>query len=124
MSQRFRWSTRSLQSLAGVEPRLVSVASRALEITPVDFVVTEGRRSLERQRQLLAAGATRTLKSKHLDGRAIDVAAVIDGQIRWDWPLYRRIADAFKQAAREQGVGLVWGGDWRSFKDGPHFEVT
>ena len=123
MAAQHRFSKRSETALAGVDARLVAVARRALKLSPVDFMVTEGRRSRERQAALLKAGATRTMNSKHLTGHAIDVAAWVDGQVRWDWPLYRLIAEAFKTAAAEQGVQITWGGDWRTFKDGPHFEV-
>lgn len=119
----FRFSKRSLKALEGVHPALVAVAHRALEISPVDFVVTEGLRTLERQKELKAAGASRTLNSRHLTGHAIDVAAWV-GEIRWDWPLYTQIADAFKQAASELNVAIVWGGDWKSLRDGPHFELS
>ena len=120
----FRFSQRSYAALAGVDPRLVAVASRALLYADVDFVVIEGMRTLERQRALVAAGASRTMNSRHLDGRAIDVAAWVGGVPRWDWPLYDKIAVAFKRAAHELGVGLTWGGDWSSFRDGPHFELS
>ena len=119
----FRFSTRSLKALEGVHPALVAVAHRALELSPVDFVVTEGLRTLERQKELKAAGASRTLNSRHITGHAIDVAAWV-GEIRWDWPLYTQIAEAFKQAASELNVAIVWGGDWESFRDGPHFELS
>lgn len=123
MADHFRFSRRSLRSLEAVNPRLVRVAQTALRLSDVDFVVTEGRRSLARQQALVKAGASRTLRSKHLTGDAIDVAAIVDGQIRWDWPLYGRIAEAFKEAARLEGVEITWGGDWPRFRDGPHFEV-
>lgn len=119
----FKLSRRSLAALSGVHPDLVRVVQRAIEITPVDFVVTEGLRNFERQRALVAAGASRTTKSRHLTGHAVDVAAWVGGEVRWDWPLYERIANAMKRAAGELGVLIVWGGDWTSFRDGPHFEL-
>jgi len=115
---------RSEKRLEGVNEALVNVVRRAARCTRVDFVVTEGLRTRERQAQLLAKGATQTLNSKHITGRAVDLAAVIDGEVRWDWPLYYKLAEAMKQAAQECGVKIVWGGDWRSFKDGPHFELS
>lgn len=119
----FRFSARSRNSLKGVHPDLVKVAERALELSPVDFMVTEGLRSVTRQKELFAAKATRTMNSRHLTGHAIDVAAWVGGGVRWDWPLYAVISAAFKQAALERGVPLIWGGDWKTFKDGPHFEL-
>lgn len=119
----FRLSSRSRSRLSGVHPDLVRVAERAIELSDVDFMITEGIRTRERQAQLLRAGASRTMRSRHLTGHAIDVAALVGGRLRWDWPLYPPIADAFKAAAVEQGVALVWGGDWKRFRDGPHFEL-
>lgn len=119
----FYLSQRSKNNLEGVHPDLVKVVKRAIKLTSVDFVVTEGLRTMARQRQLKDAGASRTLNSRHITGHAVDVAALVGRQVRWDWPLYHRIADAFKQAAAELGVPIVWGGDWRTFKDGPHFEL-
>jgi peptidoglycan L-alanyl-D-glutamate endopeptidase CwlK len=114
---------RSEKALIGVHPKLVEIARRASETSEVEFIITEGVRTVERQKQLFAKGATRTMESKHLIGRAFDVAAVIDGEVRWDWPLYSKIATAIKAAAKEKGVVIVWGGDWKTFKDGPHFEL-
>ena len=119
----FRLSARSRTRLKGVHPALVGVIEAAILISPVDFMVTEGLRTAERQRQLVAAGASRTLNSRHLSGHAVDVAALVDGTVRWDWPLYPRIAEAVKAAAKARGVGLVWGGDWPRLRDGPHFEL-
>ena len=119
----YRFSARSRRALLGVHPDLVAVAEAALALSPVDFMVIEGLRSPVRQAALVKAGASRTLNSRHLTGHAIDVAAVVEGQVRWDWPLYPRIAAAFKQAAREGGVRIVWGGDWPRLRDGPHFEL-
>ena len=119
----FRLSERSRARLKGVHPALVGVIEAAILISPVDFMVTEGLRTAERQRQLVAAGASRTLNSRHLSGHAVDVAALVDGTVRWDWPLYPRIAEAVKAAAKARGVGLVWGGDWPRLRDGPHFEL-
>ena len=120
----FSFSSRSLRKLEGVHPDLVAVAHRALEITEVDFLVTEGLRTREKQIELVKAGASRTTRSRHLTGHAIDVAAWVAGEVRWDWPLYAEISRAFKQAAAELKVPIVWGGDWKSFKDGPHYELS
>ena len=119
----FGLSRRSRNRMIGVHPALVAVVERAIELTPVDFMVTEGVRSLQRQAQLVRAGASRTLNSRHLTGHAVDLAALVEGDVRWDWPLYPRIAGAMKAAAAERGVALVWGGDWKSLRDGPHFEL-
>lgn len=119
----FKLSKRSLDKLAGVHPALQKVVRRAIEITTVDFGVTEGLRSMDRQKELFDKGASKTMNSRHLTGHAVDLVAYIGSEVRWDWPLYHRIADAMKLAAKELDVPLVWGGDWKSFKDGPHFEL-
>ena len=119
----YHFSARSRRALEGVHPDLVAVAEAALALSPVDFMVTEGLRSPARQAALVKAGASRTLNSRHLTGHAVDVAAVIDGLVRWDWPLYPRIAAAFKAAALELRTPIVWGGDWPRLRDGPHFEL-
>lgn len=118
-----RLSKRSLERLQGLHPRLVAVVKEASALSPVDFMVTEGMRTKARQAALVRAGASRTMVSRHLTGHAVDVAAIVDGQVRWDWPLYPRIAAAFKAAAARQGTAIIWGGDWSSLRDGPHFEL-
>ena len=119
----FRLSDRSRARLRGVHPALVGVIEAAILTTPVDFMVTEGLRTKERQAALVRAGASRTLNSRHITGHAVDVAAMVDGAIRWDWPLYPRIAEAIKAAGKARGVALIWGGDWPRLRDGPHFEL-
>lgn len=119
----FRLSQRSRARLQGVHPDLIAVVEAAILRTPVDFMVTEGRRDPVRQVALVRAGASRTLNSRHLTGHAVDVAALVEGQVRWDWPLYGRIAGAFKAAATDLGIPLTWGGDWTRLRDGPHFEL-
>lgn len=119
----FVLSARSRARMKGVHPALVGVVERAIALTPVDFMVTEGVRTSARQAELVRAGASLTLNSRHLTGHAVDVAALVDGAVRWDWPLYPRIAGAMKAAAVERGVALVWGGDWKRLRDGPHFEL-
>lgn len=115
---------RSEKNLAGVNPDLVSVVRRAAELSPIPFVVIEGLRTVERQKKLVAAGASKTMNSRHITGHAIDLAPTVEGEIRWDWPLFRQIAPAMKQAAQDKGVAIVWGGDWKKFVDGPHFELS
>lgn len=114
---------RDRKRLAGVHPDLVAVVEGAAEITSVDFVVTEGLRTKERQEQLVRAGASRTLKSRHLTGHAVDLAAKVGDEVRWDWPLYHKLDAAMKQAAAALGIEIEWGGDWKSFPDGPHFQL-
>ena len=120
----FRFSSRSLRNMEGVHPDLVAVAHRALEITEIDFLVTEGLRTREKQIELVRAGASRTTRSRHLTGHAIDIAVWVAGGVRWDWPLYEELSRAFKCAASELSVPIVWGGDWKTFRDGPHYELS
>lgn len=120
----FRLGAASRGRLDGVHADLRRVVERAIAMSEVDFRVLEGVRSLKRQKALVAAGASWTLNSRHLTGHAVDLGALVGGRIAWDWPLYAKIAAAMKQAARELGVPIVWGGDWLRFRDGPHFELT
>lgn len=119
----FRLSERSIQALNGVHKDLRNVVCRAIKLTEVDFAVTEGLRTRERQAELVRAGASQTMNSRHLTGHAVDLAAWVEGEVRWDWPLYHQLAAAMKQAADELGVVVEWGGDWTTFKDGPHFQL-
>lgn len=116
-------SESSLKKIDGVHPDLQRVVYRAAEITAVDFIITEGLRTVERQKKLVASGASRTMNSRHITGHAVDLAASVDDEIRWDWPLYHKLAEAMKEAARIEGVPIEWGGDWKTFKDGPHFQL-
>lgn len=119
----FQLGLRSKDRLKGVHPDLVHIVLHAITITPVDFTVLEGIRTLARQKQLYAQRATRTMKSRHLTGHAVDLGAWVGGTVRWDWPLYDRIAITMKQAAFDLNIPIEWGGDWKSFKDGPHFQL-
>ena len=119
----FKLGARSLERLKGVHQDLVKVVKRAIQLTEVDFGVTEGVRAIEKQREYVAKGASKTMNSRHLTGHAVDLVAYIGAEVRWDWPLFHKIAAAMKSAAKELGVAIVWGGDWASFPDGPHFEL-
>ena len=119
----FAFGARSRARLNGVHPDLVRVVELALTYSPHDFTITEGLRSVARQRELKAAGASQTMNSRHITGHAIDFAVLVGGKVRWDWPLYGQVAVAFKRAAKELNVPIIWGGDWRSLRDGPHVEL-
>jgi peptidoglycan L-alanyl-D-glutamate endopeptidase CwlK len=119
----YKLGTRSEQRLKGVHPDLIRVVRRAIEISPIDFTVLEGKRTVERQRELFAKKATRTMKSRHIHGFAVDLAPLINGDVRWDWPLYNQLSKVVKQAAKDVKVPVEWGGDWTSFKDGPHWQL-
>ena len=117
----YNLSNKSLAKLDGVHPDLVSVVKRAIQISEQDFSVGEGLRSLSRQRELVNTGKSTTMNSRHLTGHAVDLFPY---PLSWDWNYFYPIADAMKQAAKELGVDLEWGGDWRSFPDGPHFQLS
>lgn len=117
-------SQKSLDRLKGVHPDLVKVVKRAIELTPIDFRITEGLRTKERQAYLMKKGATRTMRSRHITGHAIDFVALPGGVVSWDFPLYTQISAAFKKAADELNIHIEWGGDWKSFKDGPHIQLA
>ena len=116
-------NTRSTNALISVHLDLVKVVKLAALNADLDFIVTEGLRTMSRQTELYKKGATRTMNSRHLTGHAVDLAAVIGGDVRWDWPLYDKLADQMKGAAGALSVPIEWGGDWVSFKDGPHFQL-
>lgn len=114
---------RSLSRLEGVHPDLVRVVKKAAAMSSIDFTVLEGLRTQSRQKQLMELGATKTMNSRHLTGHAVDIAPMVGGTVRWDWPLYHQLAVIIKGAAAAEKVPLTWGGDWRTFKDGPHWEL-
>ena len=148
----FQLSPRSLARLDGVKPEMAGVVARAIQLTKVDFGVTEGLRSIETQRRYVEAGKSQTMDSKHLTGEAVDLVAYVGGQVSWELNLYDDIADAMRAAALEAGVAIRWGGAWnvpnickwdgtmasamnfyidsrrregrRPFIDGPHFELA
>lgn len=147
----YKLSKRSLDRMEGIDERLINVVKRAIELTTVDFGVTEGLRSEERQAELVAAGASKTMKSKHIEGKAVDLLAYLGSRGSWELSLYDNIADAMKQAAIELDVPIRWGAAWtvadirnwegtmeeamnayidwkraknqRPFIDAPHFEI-
>lgn len=114
---------KSKMMLSGVHPDLVKVVNLAITLCDIDFTVVEGVRTVARQKQLYQKGATKTMRSRHIHGFAVDLAPVIGGQVRWDWPLFFRIEKAMKAAASKLKVPIEWGGDWESFRDGPHFQL-
>jgi peptidoglycan L-alanyl-D-glutamate endopeptidase CwlK len=116
-------TARDRKRLEGVHPDLVRVVERAA-LGRVRFIVTEGMRTMERQAQLAREGRSQTMRSRHLTGHAVDLAVLDEAsQARWDAPAYRTLAAEMKAAAAVEGVQIEWGGDWRSFFDGPHFQL-
>ena len=117
----YKLGTRSLQSLSGVHPDLVAVVKKAIQITEQDFTVIEGIRNINRQRELVKAGKSTTMNSRHITGHAVDM---VPWPVDWeDIERFEIMAEAMKLAAKELGIPIVWGGDWKSFYDAPHFEL-
>lgn len=121
----------SEKNLRGVHPDLVRVVRRCAadwRDKTLTFIVTCGVRTLEEQKVLVKKGASKTMRSRHIPAKngfshAVDLAAAINGQVRWDWPLYVKLAIAMKQAARNEGVPIEAGLDWKTFRDGPHYQL-
>jgi peptidoglycan LD-endopeptidase CwlK len=147
----FRLSTRSMSRLEGINPDIIRVVTEAIKLTKVDFGVTCGMRTVEEQEKLVASGASQTMKSKHLEGRAVDLVAYVGSSVTWQLNMYDDIADAMAMASRKLDVPLKWGAAWsvgniadwkgsmeeamnsyvdlrrsqgrRPFIDAPHFEM-
>lgn len=118
----YQLGTKSKRRLVGVHPDLVKVVALAITMTPQDFIVLEGVRTVEKQREYVRTGASQTMDSRHLKGpqgygRAVDLAAWVAGGVRWEWALYPPIADAMRRAAIQLGVPVRWGGGWVLLND-------
>ena len=117
----YKLGTRSMQSLSGVHPDLVAVVKLAITITEQDFTVIEGIRNINRQRELFKAGKSTTMNSRHITGHAVDM---VPWPVDWeDLERFEVMSEAMKTAAEELEIPIVWGGDWKSFYDAPHFEL-
>ncbi|MBU6955889.1 M15 family metallopeptidase [Hahella sp. HN01] len=119
----FYLGKRSKSRLVGLHPDLVKVVERAIQKTPIDFTVLEGLRTIERQKELYKAGKSKTMRSRHLSGHAVDLGVLINGSITWEARYYQILADAVKQAAEKLGIPIEWGGDFNGFFDGPHYQL-
>lgn len=114
----YKLGKKSLRELQGVKCELQMVVKRAIQLTTQDFSVHDGLRTVAEQKALVRRGASKTMRSKHLTGDAVDLVPYINGKLRWEWPAIYPIAEAVREAANEQGVKLVWGGVWdRIFTD-------
>ena len=125
VSGNFKLSQRSLDRLKGVHSDLVKVVKRAIEISDYDFMVVEGMRTIETQREYVKKGVSKTMNSYHLKGEAGDLAPLENGAIDWNNTKgqFDSVAEAMKQAAKELNVEIEYGGDWKSFVDKPHFQI-
>lgn len=105
----------SISKLQGVDSKLVEIVELAITLSEIDFCVTEGLRSKDRQIQLVAEGRSRTLNSKHIVGKAVDLAALVDGHVSWNLKEYFKIAEAMKEAANKLGIKITWGAVWDKY---------
>lgn len=125
------WDATSTARLKGVHPDLIRGMTRALQLAPFPFRVIDGLRTVARQKELVRIGASKTMRSRHLTGHAVDIVPLVDldrdGKLETDelfnWPLINKLAPVVKQAFAAEGLPIEWGGDWRSFKDGPHWQL-
>ena len=108
----FKLSRRSLDRLEGIDDGLQAVVKMAITLTKTDFGVVQGMRTIEQQKELVAKGASQTMKSKHLEGKAFDIMAFINGRASWELSVYDDLADAIKEAAIQLNVPICWGAAW------------
>ena len=119
-------SSRSLSNLKGVDSRLIQLAQKAREISPIPFEITEGLRTKERQAYLVKTGKSKTMRSYHLRGKAFDFVAKPNGKVSWVLSDYRTIVNkALKPAAKALGLtGIItYGIEWKTLVDGPHVQI-
>lgn len=123
----------SQERLKTVDVKLSSIILAAIEQFNMNVQIAEGARSLEQQKENVKKGVSQTLKSKHIDTdlsdglnvKAVDVAIIkSNGKYSGDLKDYKNFADVVKKIAKEKNVKIVWGGDWKSLVDGPHFELA
>lgn len=119
----YKFSKRSLDNLKGVDERLVKLMEEVLSISPYDFGITEGLRTIEKQKEYVRTGKSQTMNSYHLKGKAVDIVVYKDGEVTWDLKYYKEIAKIVKETATEKGLKITWGGDWKTLVDGPHFQL-
>lgn len=148
----FKLSKKSKDKLEGVDNDLIKLAEFAISVSTVDFGISEGLRTVERQKELVEQKRSQTMKSLHLEGKALDVFAFINGEVCWELTVYDEIADAFAMASRAKDIPCMWGAAWtvpdigqwegtmeqamhsyidlrrsqsrRPFLDGPHFQLA
>ena len=133
-----KFSQRSIDALKGVHPDLVKLMTEAIKDSPVDFTVTEGVRTAERQQMLFKQRPKVTnvdgiiKKSNHQVksdgyGHAVDLYPFYNGSVQVQdkevIPKLKLIAVHIKSVAKCLGISITWGGDFKSLHDPPHFEL-
>ena len=121
---KWRFSKRSLNNIKGIDYRLIILVGLMLEYSPYDFVVTEGLRTKERQAQLVKEGKSKTMNSRHIVGKAFDIAILIDNKITWDLKYYQEFGKVILQLAERLGFPIECGCFWKNFIDGPHIQIN
>lgn len=116
----YKFSTRSKNNMVGIHPDLRQVADLALALTDRDFIVTEGLRTPERQKELVKESKSKTMNSAHLTGHAIDI---VPYPVSWNPKDFEPVIAAFRRAADHLGILVEFGADWVSFKDWPHIQL-
>jgi peptidoglycan L-alanyl-D-glutamate endopeptidase CwlK len=119
----FKLSKKSIAKLKEVHPHIQELVKSAIDLSTIDFGISEGMRTRDRQQILYDTGKSQTMNSRHLTGHAVDVYAWKDGAVSWEFEDYETINIAFGKASKLTNIPYVWGGSWKSFKDGPHFEL-
>ena len=119
----YKFSKRSLDNLKGVDERLIKLMKEVLSISPYDFGITEGLRTIEKQKEYVRTGKSQTMNSYHLKGKAVDIVVYKDREVTWKLDYYKEIADLVKKIAKHDGLKITWGGDWKTLIDGPHFQL-
>src|SRR5580765_2952635 len=123
MTARMRWSAASLYNLKGIHPDLRELADATLKASPRDFRIVDGLRTVAAQREKVKKGVSKTMRSRHLTGHAIDFAVLTRGEIDWyDLVGFGVVGHVFQSEAKRLGIKINWGGDWRR-KDWGHIQL-
>jgi len=120
----WKLSQKSLNRMEGVHSDLRRLMEEAIKHSPHDFGITEGLRSVSRQQKLVMEGKSKTMNSRHLTGHAVDIVVYVDGKVTWDFKYYEQVAGHILGLAAKMDIPIVWGGSWKTFKDGVHFELS
>lgn len=126
-----KFSKKELDRLKTAHPDLQKLMLRLASTTTIPFAILECARSPAQQRINIKKGVSWTMNSRHIPSNnkccrcacAVDIAPTVNGKVSWAWPLYHKLAPLVKKAAKEVGVPVEWGGDWKRNQDGPHWQL-